>query len=406
MAEYIVVDFAGHGFQFELSRALARRGHAVTHTWCSSNLTPHGDLRSVDGVDAVPINSGGSFEKYRLPARVRSEIVYGLRTAALLWRARPDSVLASNVPLLSLLLIAIAARLRGARWVLWLQDIQTGLATQSLSGSARVATSALGSLERLLIRQADAVVVIDDRFVAAVLEAGADPPTVIRNWAVIDDLPLGPRSNAWAREHGLDPERLVFLYAGTVGRKHPPELLVALAEELPDAQIVVVSEGVGADWLAAARVERGLENLVLLPFQPHEDLADVLATADVLVAVLHAAAGGFSVPSKVLSYLCAGRPVLAAMPIENGAARIVACEAHAGVVVAPTVDAIRAAAAELAADSALRDRFGMAARAYAEANFDVDEKAAAFAAILDDDADSAPDLRGRNAVRTAAVGDR
>ncbi len=405
MAEYIVVDFAGHGFQFELSRALARRGHAVSHTWCSSNLTPHGDLRSGDGVDAVPIDSGGTFEKYRLVSRVRSEIVYGIRTAALVWRARPDSVLTSNVPLLSLLLIAMAARLRGSRWVLWLQDIQTGLAVQSLSGSARIATSALGSLERFLIRQADAVVVIDDRFVAAVLDAGAASPTVIRNWAVIDDLPMGPRTNAWASEHGLDPERLVFLYAGTVGRKHPPELLVALAEELPDAQIVVVSEGVGAEWLAAARTDRGLDNLVLLPFQAHEDLANVLATADVLVAVLDGAAGGFSVPSKVLSYLCAGRPVLAAMPIENGAARIVAHEAHAGVVVPPTVDAVRAAATTLATDPARRERLGTAARCYAEANFDVDEKAAAFAALLDGDSDRTPDVHVPDAVRAEAAGD-
>ncbi len=89
MAQHVVVDFAGHGFQFDLSRALARRGHAVTHTWCSSNLTPHGDLRSGDGVTAIPVDSGGAFEKYRLASRLRSEVVYGLRTARLVWRLPP-----------------------------------------------------------------------------------------------------------------------------------------------------------------------------------------------------------------------------------------------------------------------------------------------------------------------------
>ncbi len=323
MAHHVVVDFAGHGLQFDLSRALARRGHTVTHTWCSSNLTPHGALRTGDGVTAVPIDSGGTFEKYRLGSRLRSELIYGLRTARLVWRLRPDSVLTSNVPLLSLVLIFAAARLRRSRTVLWLQDLQTGLAEQSLSGSARI----VGAGTRVHRAPADPARRCGGGHRRRVRPGGASdrgrPPTVIRNWAVIDDLPLRPKDNAWAREHDLEPEQLVFLYAGTVGRKHPPELLVALAEELPEAKVVVVSEGVGAEWLAEERARRGLANLVLLPFQPHEQLADVLAAADVLVAVLDEAARGFSVPSKVLSYLCARRAVLAAVPFENGAARIV-----------------------------------------------------------------------------------
>jgi colanic acid biosynthesis glycosyl transferase WcaI len=405
MAHHVVVDFAGHGFQLDLSRALARRGHTVTHTWCSSNLTPHGDLRSGDGVTAVPIDSGGTFEKYHLGSRLRSEVVYGVRTARLLWRLRPDAVLTSNVPLLSLLFISVVVRLRRARWVLWLQDVQTGLAGQSLTGAARVIAKMLGLLERWLIRRADAVVVIDDDFVAAVLEAGAAPPTVIRNWAVIDDLPLRPKDNAWARDHGLDPERLVFLYSGTVGRKHPPELLAALADELPEAQVVVVSEGVGASWLAEERARRGLDNLVLLPFQPHDQLADVLASADVLVAVLDAGAGSFSVPSKVLSYLCAGRAVLAAMPGENGAAQMVGHEANAGIVVQPDVDAVRAAAVTLASDPELRQQLASSARAYAEATFDVDDKAAAFDAVLNGSSPESPEAGLGDALRSAAGGD-
>jgi glycosyltransferase involved in cell wall biosynthesis len=328
-----------------------------------------------------------------------------MRTARLLWRLRPEAVLTSNVPLLSLLLISGAVRLRRTRWVLWLQDVQTGLANQSLSGGARVVGRVLGLIERSLVRRADAVVVIDDDFVTAVLEAGAARPTVIRNWAVIDDLPVGSKDNAWAREHGLDPERLVFLYAGTLGRKHPPELLAALADELPEAQVVVVSEGVGAEWLAEERSRRRLDNLVLVPFQPHDQLAKVLASADVLVAVLDAGAGAFSVPSKVLSYLCAGRAVLLAMPWENGAAKVVGREASAGLVVTPDVDAVRAAARRLADDPALRQRFASAGRAYAEATFAVDVKAAEFDAILSDSPPEAPRVGAGDWLRPAAAGD-
>jgi colanic acid biosynthesis glycosyl transferase WcaI len=382
MANLLVVDFAGHGFQFELSRALARRGHGVTHSWCSTNLTPHGDLRSRDGVTARPIRSGATFEKYRFVARLRAEWLYGCRTGRLIREVAPDAVLTSNVPLVSLLCIAVAARRRHARWVLWLQDLNTGLAALSLKPHQRLIPFLMRRLERALIRHADATVVIDEAFVADVEDAGGPPPTVVPNWAVIADLPVCPKDNSWARRHGLDPDRPTLLYAGTLGRKHPPAPLLALARGLPDAQVVVVSEGVGATWLAEQAQTRQIANLLLLPFQDHADLAEVLGAADVLVAVLDPEAGGFSVPSKVMSYLCAGRPILAAMPAENGAARVVGHDARAGLVVPPTDDSVVEAARRLVDDRALREEFGAAARRYAVREFDVDAKAGTFAALL------------------------
>ena len=69
--------------------------------------------------------------------------------------------------------------------------------------------------------------------------------------------------------------------------------------------------------MAALAAARGLDNLVVLPLQPIERLREVLATADVAVSVIEPDAGAFSVPSKVQSYLCAGRAVLLAAPAAN-----------------------------------------------------------------------------------------
>ena len=64
--------------------------------------------------------------------------------------------------------------------------------------------------------------------------------------------------------------------------------------------------------------------------------------------ILDADAGAFCVPSKVLSYMCAGRAVLGAMPRQNLAARVVV-DQNAGRVVEPDdVAGFRAAAIELA----------------------------------------------------------
>ena len=45
----LVHDYAGHPFQVQLSRELARRGHDVLHLYCSSTHTPRGDLARASG---------------------------------------------------------------------------------------------------------------------------------------------------------------------------------------------------------------------------------------------------------------------------------------------------------------------------------------------------------------------
>ncbi|MDP2044797.1 MAG: glycosyltransferase, partial [Deltaproteobacteria bacterium] len=50
-----------------------------------------------------------------------------------------------------------------------------------------------------------------------------------------------------------------------------------------------------------------------LPFQPRERLSEVQATSDVSLVTLAPGRGKTSVPSKVLGYMAAARPVIAAV---------------------------------------------------------------------------------------------
>jgi glycosyltransferase involved in cell wall biosynthesis len=142
----------------------------------------------------------------------------------------------------------------------------------------------------------------------------------------------------------------------------------------------VVSSGPGSEWLAREGAE--LPALRLLPYQPYERLPEVLAAADVLVALLEPEAGSFSVPSKVLTYLCAARPLLVSVSAENLAARVV--ERSGGGVVVPPHDreALVGAAGALRADAALRGELGRRARSYAEQAFDLSAIADRFEEML------------------------
>jgi glycosyltransferase involved in cell wall biosynthesis len=149
--------------------------------------------------------------------------------------------------------------------------------------------------------------------------------------------------------------------------------------EEEDVRIVVISEGYGAEWRSSR--SREFPQLVLLPFQSAEDFRKALAAADVLVAVLESNAAKYSVSSKVLAYMTAGRPILAAIPADNLVARAISA-ASAGLTVDPeNPSELRRLARSLIEDGD-RGRLGAAGLAYARANFQINDVAARFEGIF------------------------
>ena len=365
----------------------------VLHLHCGSFRTGKGavDDDDIDGLRIEAIALSREFARYSPWTRFRQEREYGLKASARVREFRPDVVLSANTPLLAQKRLLSETKRLGSRFVFWQQDI-LGIG-DSKSPRAALRTVRNGDRQPLhragtlaLAVRSDAVAVISDGFLPTLeqLRIPTDKIYVIENWAPIDELPLRPRANEWARQQGLVDKRVV-LYSGTLGLKHDPEAIVQLARHLSDqddVEVVVVSEGRGADWLRRRREEERLSNLRLLPFQPYAELPNVLASGDVLLTLLEADAGAFSVPSKVLSYLCAGRALLAAVPSDNLAAEVVR-RSGGGVLVEPGDEGgLVANATRLLADAGRREALGRQARRYAEENFDVAGIGDKFEAIL------------------------
>lgn len=387
-----VHDYSGHPFQAELSRELSGRGHEVTHSWCAAHVSGRGHLAAEPGeaLDFVPIAVGERIEKLSFVSRLVKELRYGVELARLISRRRPDVALISNVPIPMLVVLVSLLLLRRIPWVLWQQDVQ-GVAVRSfagrqLSAAFRLVAVGIEAGERWAARKADAVVVISEPFLDVHRAWGTeDKVTVIPNWAPLDEIRPMPRDNAWTREHGLH-DRLTLLYSGTLGLKHNPRLLVEVARRVIDAgrpaQLVVISEGPAIDLVRdeAARLD---VPVTLLPFQPYERLPEVLASGDILMVLLEKEAGGFSVPSKTLSYLSAGRPILGLMPPENLAAQLVS--RVDGCVLSPersSLDPAARWAAEVLDDDEQRSLLGKKARELAEEEFALDRCADRFEDIL------------------------
>jgi len=383
----VVHDYSGFPFPVQLSRELARRGHDVLHLHCPSYRAGKGDLElRVDDPPALAIEAiemGGDFAKYSPARRVRQELTYGERAGRRIAAHRPDVVLSGDTPLFAKSVILRACRRKRVPFVFWLQDLYSVAmrleARRRVPVAGRGIGNALVGLERKALLRSSAVVAISPDFSKTLLAWGlpAERVHVIENWAPVDELPVRPRANGWASRHGLDGKP-VLLYSGTLGLKHDAGLLLQLADALPEVRVVVASEGLGADWLA----ERPRQNLVLLGFQPYDELPDVLGAGDVLLVILERAAGTFAVPSKVLSYLCAGRPLLASLPADNLAARVVESSGGGLLVEPDDADGLVDSARQLLADDELRARLGAAGRLYAERTFAIGAIADRFDDVL------------------------
>jgi len=390
----VVHDYSGHPFQVQLSRELALRGHYVLHLYSASFQTPKGAVnhRPDDPpsftVEGICLHE--CFSKYdHFARRRRQEIRYGKLAADRIIRFAPDVIISANTPLDALRIILKAARKLRARFVFWLQDIYSAGITEYLRKKNFPLASLIGSwyrhIEKTLLQASDTIVMITDDFAPALRRWKIDPARMhtIENWAPCDELRSCPQDNPWSRVHGL-AGKFVFLYSGTIGMKHNPALLLDLGQAMrrhPDVAIVVVSEGCSADRLRDQAIARALTNIHTLPLQPYELMPEVLSTASVLVALLDHNAGEFSVPSKVLSYLCVGRPLLLSVPARNAAARIV-MENGAGLVNEPddTAAFVRAAT-RLYHEPELRDQCGASGLAFARSAFDIQSIADRFARV-------------------------
>jgi colanic acid biosynthesis glycosyl transferase WcaI len=370
----------------QLAKALAAKGHQVDYLYCPSAKTPsYSSLNFTpsDGVNVISVKLNSQFAKWDLVKRFAQERAYGARVASAMAGLHPDLIISGNTPIEIQAAIQKMCRRSATPFLFWLQDIYS-IGVKSVLAKVPVighlVAARYTSLERRVARGSEGIVAISDDFRDVALSWGVDSRrvVVIENWGIMPDGPPPPKDNDWAARHGLLGKR-VLLYSGALGFKHNPGLFLELATEFraeTDVRIVVISEGQGAEWLSLRRLE--FPGMVLLPFQSAENFRKALAAADVLVAVLEPKAAKYSVPSKVLAYMTAGKPILAAMSADNLAARTISA-ASAGLIVDPeNASELRRLARSLIEDEEHRRRLGAAGLSYARANFDINDISARF----------------------------
>ena len=314
------------------------------------------------------------------PALVPRAMVMASQCAAFFqgaWKSRrPDVVVSYGPPLIGPLTAAVIARSFRTRLLTVIYDIYPDIAVEAghLRNGALIRLAQ--KLEQNIYHSSDRIVVLSEGFRRTLVEekeVEPDKVAVIPVWLDSQDIIPLEKDNPWRQEMNIPTEKFVVLYAGTIGLISGAEVVLEAArllEPYRDILFLFVGEGQIKDRLEVEAQKMELPNVRFLPFQPRERLSEVQATAGVSLVTLAPGRGKTSVPSKVLGYMAAARPVIAAVDVDCDTADTVR-KATCGLVAQPgNGQELAHAILSLYQNPGQREACGQAGRQYFLQHFD------------------------------------
>ena len=240
-------------------------------------------------------------------------------------------------------------------------------------------------IEDYTYRNADKIIVISEDFKRNIMEKGVpeDKIIIIPNWVNTENVyPVAREDNVLFERYGLDPSRYYICYSGNIGHSQNMKMLLSVAKqletELPDLTFVLIGEGAAVDEVKSTIENEGITNVVMLPFQPYEEISHVFSLGDAGLIISKSGVGGSSVPSKTFSIMAAERPVLASFDDTSALSSLIR-ESGCGVASqANDPEDFKKAIKRLYDDRAAANEMGKRGRAYLLENLNKDKCVGAY----------------------------
>jgi glycosyltransferase involved in cell wall biosynthesis len=370
----LLVGYSGHVLDFDLAKEFAYLGNTVRHLHCSDYIVGKADFLVppdlLGKLDSRSVSVGSFQNRYSPFKRILHEIRLAKKFHDEIRIFSPEFIVTSNVPLFCSFILTWKLVKDQIPYIFWWQDVYSAAINNQLHELGRrlpikFIQSSINNLEKYIASHAHRTIAISENFFPVYKHWGlkAENFSVFPNWSPLEDfvgnLPSQPMVEPYV------------LYAGTLGLKHNPRLLLHLAQRFEvlgmNEKVVVISQGLGRDFLEAQHPKP--HNLILKDFLSVEQLKDFLASAKVALAILEPRASEYSVPSKIMTYLAAGKATVAAIPKENPASKYIE-SSGSGIVVDPLdEETFTFTVIELLKNPTLRSQMELKARQFAEENF-------------------------------------
>lgn len=281
--------------------------------------------------------------KSRLTNRFLENLSFGLTSSiAALFLRRPEVIYANSWPLFATGMLFLVAKIRRIPMVISVQDIYPeSLVSQGRSINNEWMMNCLRWWDGVIARGCRAVIVISKRFADHYrMERGVPAARVhiVPNWG---DDPLESacedRVSQFRARIGIPPSARIFAYGGNIGVAAGVETLIqaALKIKMPlNFRLLIAGEG--SQLQACRELVRDHDDSQVIFHSPwkSEETSLVLGLAEVLLLPTRGKQSTVSVPSKLISYWLAGRPVIAMARPQSDLADLIE-ESGGGWLVAP-----------------------------------------------------------------------
>ena len=292
---------------------------------------PSEELRGLTGVDLALAQARLAGRRLLLPDASVTWAPTAIPAAVRIVRNEGiDAVITTSPPLSMNLIGASVKKLTGVLWVADQRDSLVQNADRRFERkTVQAKEKALERVVRLVATNADGIVAVSEAIADEL--RGFDPSGPVRV------IPNGCDFDDFAGLEYTPGDRFRITHTGSFfGKRHPRAFLSALASSGLDdvvARFVGDFRSVDREWVEELDLGDRLE---LLDYLPHRRALELQRDSEANLLLLPDAAGrGKVVPSgKIFEYLAAERPILAAVPTDGAAAKLVR-ETGAGIVVGP-----------------------------------------------------------------------
>jgi glycosyltransferase involved in cell wall biosynthesis len=225
-------------------------------------------------------------------------------------------------------------------------------------------------MERFVYRKANCITVHSEKNKLHVARRGGKRVIVMPNMVDTEFIKPMEKYNSFREEHGLG-DKFVVSFAGTMGYSQDLDVVLECAkllERYEDILFLLVGDGVEKKRLETKAKKMKLGNVKFLPMQPKHRYPYVLAASDVSLVTLKKEVKTPVVPSKILSIMASGRPVVGCMNLNGDAPELIE-EAQCGYCIeAENSEKLAEVILELYKDRKKLKEFGKNGREFAEKN--------------------------------------
>jgi colanic acid biosynthesis glycosyl transferase WcaI len=279
---------------------ITNKGYLITRCWCISSA------------------------KSTLLSRLIENISFGISSAfCLSVSSKPDVIYSNTWPIFATGFIALIAKIRNIPLVISVQDIYPeSLIIQKRLSQNSLTSRFLGMIDTAIANSCSHVIVISKKFAQIYEKERRISPhkiSVIPNWlksnVLSGKIDYNLTRKDYRKQNGIPADAFVVVYAGNIGVAADVETVVksVLLLSVPPftSNIHCLIAGSGSQLESCRKLAQGNIHITFhTPWLP-EETGLVLEIADLLLLPTMGKQSLVSVPSKLITYLLSGKPILA-----------------------------------------------------------------------------------------------